>query len=97
MVDKIKNASNYVEEIKDRFKTLLGDIKSLDKKDLKALGQEYYEDIKTALDAKEIKSSLKHGVNDLESAIQKNPLRTVAVCVGIGFVLAKVSQLWKSG
>lgn len=97
MVDKIKNASNYVEEIKDKFKTVLTDIKSLDKKELKALGQEYYEDIKAAFHAEEIKSSVKHGISDLESTIQKSPLRTVAVCVGIGFVLAKVCGLWKSG
>ncbi len=97
MVDKIKQASNYIEEVKDKFNVLLSDIKSLDKKDLKALGKEYYADIKSAFHAEEIKSSFNNGIGALEDKIQKSPLKTVAVCLGAGFVLAKVCGLWKNG
>lgn len=97
MTDKIKHGLKNIEEIKAQFKALLEDIKSLDKNDLKSLGKEYYKELKDVLHVEEMKDSMNHSLEELEGTIQKSPLRSAAVCLGIGFVLAKVCSIWKSG
>lgn len=97
MTEKTKHASNNVEEIKSKLKNLLGEIKSLDKDDLKDLGQEYSADIMKALHIEEMKDSFNQSLNKLEDKIKSTPLRSAAVCFGIGFLLAKVCGIWKSG
>lgn len=89
MVEKAKQP-HAMEEIKEKFKALLADIKSLDMHDLKDFSQEYYEEIKTALHVEEMQDSFNQSVNELEKAIRKKPLKSAAVCVGVGFLLAKI-------
>ena len=98
MTEKTKHASsNTVEEIKGKLKSLLGEIKSLDKDDLKDLGQEYSSEIVKALHVEDMKDSLNQSLDQLEDKIKKTPLRSAAVCLGIGFLLAKVCGIWKNG
>ncbi|HXH54891.1 MAG TPA: hypothetical protein VNK03_04010 [Gammaproteobacteria bacterium] len=97
MTEKTKQASNDVEEIKGRLKGLLGEIKSLDKDDLKDLGKEYSADIMKALRVEDMKDTLNQSFDKLEDKIKSTPLRSAAVCMGIGFLLAKVFGTWKNG
>ncbi len=89
MVEKAKE-THAIEEIKEKFKTLLTDIKSLDMKDLKDFSLEYYEDIKSALHVEEIQDSFNDNVDALEKAIRKKPLKSALVATGIGFLMAKI-------
>jgi ElaB/YqjD/DUF883 family membrane-anchored ribosome-binding protein len=93
MIEKAKRTAHHMEELKEKFKALLGDVKSLNKDDLKELSQEYYEEIKDTLHIEEIQDSVNHGVDELEKSIRKKPLRSAAVCIGIGFLLAKIFRL----
>lgn len=97
MTEKAKNVSNNIEEVKGKFKSLLTEIKSLDKDDLKDLGQEYSADIMKALNVGEMKDSFSYSQEKLENKIKKSPLRSSAICLGMGFLLAKVFGIWKSG
>jgi ElaB/YqjD/DUF883 family membrane-anchored ribosome-binding protein len=97
MTEKTKQASNNMEEIKGKFKNLLSEIKSLDKDDLKDIGQEYSADIRKALHVEEMKDSFNQSFGQLEDKIKSTPLRSAAVCFGIGFLLAKVFGIWKNG
>jgi hypothetical protein len=98
MTERTKHASNtIVEEMRGKLKSLLGEIKSLDKDDLKELGKEYSADIMKALHVKEMKDSLNQSLDQLEDKIKRTPLRSAAVCLGIGFLLAKVCGTWKNG
>jgi hypothetical protein len=98
MTERTKHASsNTVEEIRGKLKSLLGEIKSLDKDDLKDLGQEYSTDIMKALHVEEMKGSLNQSLDQLEDKIKSAPLRSAAMCLGVGFLLAKVCGIWKNG
>jgi hypothetical protein len=97
MIEKTQYETKHIEDIRGTFKTLLKEIKSLNKKDLKSLGDEYYEDIKETLHVEEIKDSVDNSLSELETSIQKQPLRSAAICLGIGFILAKVFGTWKNG
>ncbi len=98
MTEKTKHAaSNAVEEIKGKLKDVLGEIKSLNKDDLKDLGQEYSADIMKALHVEEAKDSFNYSLEQLEDKLKKAPLRSAAMCFGIGFLLAKVCGIWKNG
>ena len=96
MVEITKQASNNIEEIKGRFKSLLKEMKSLDKDDLKELGKEYSADIMKALHVEDMKDSFNQSFNKLEDKIKNTPMRSVVVCMGIGFLLAKVFGTWKN-
>jgi hypothetical protein len=97
MTERAKQASNNMEEIKGKFKSLLGEIKSLDKDDLKDLGQEYSADFMKAFHVEEMKDSFNQSLSQLEDKIKNTPLRSAAMCFGIGFLLAKVFGIWKNG
>lgn len=90
MVEKAKQTHHPIEEIKEKFNALLTDIKSLDMDDIKEFSHEYYEEIKDTLHVGEMQDSFNHSVKELEKAIRKKPLKSAAVCVGIGFLLAKI-------
>lgn len=92
-----RNIPHHIEEIGGKFKALLKEIKSLNQNDLKYLGKEYYADIKETFHVEEMKNSVNDSLSELEDTIQKRPLRSAVMCLGIGFVLAKVLGLWKNG
>lgn len=90
MVDKIKNSSKHIDEIKEDLKALLAEVKSLDKHDLKILCEGNYKDIKNALHAEEAQDAFNQFLKEVENSIQKKPLRSVAICAGIGYLLGKI-------
>ncbi len=90
MVEKAKNASKHIDEIKEDLKALLAEVKSLDKHDLKELCKENYKDIKHALHGEEVQDSFNQALKEVENSIQEKPLRSISICMGIGFLLGKI-------